>query len=101
MFASSLGSHLTLSKRFDASGLGARDRRQPLEDEVALVVDVAQNWALLDRVAAEYDLRARGTKTKGRSSGVNVLFYVSNHLCLFSSSALHFFRSLFSCPPPC
>jgi hypothetical protein len=29
------------------------------------------------------------------------LFWVSDPLCLSSSSALHFFRLFFSVPPPC
>ncbi len=58
-----IGLYLTFFVRINVSGLDASLWCQPLEDVGAVVGDVGQDRALLNRVAAEDDLRAEITNS--------------------------------------
>ncbi len=74
-----IGLYLTFFVRFNVSGLDASLWCQPLEDVGAIIGDVGQDRAFLNRAAAEDDLRAeirnsvKNYNTIFRSPEINII----------------------------
>jgi hypothetical protein len=98
---------LTLIK--DSSGAVHFNRKSTTDDDAATDISIRFNRKSMThriRISGEDGQMLQSVlfpsgKMLRYFTGANVFFWVSDPLCLSSSSDLHFFRLFFSGPPPC